>query len=101
MPTFAEIQNMKVGIWDMRSGVSGTEVFDEEERIKSITAIAGLNNATITIDNRDPITIPSGNAITLNPDCTIMGTTIVFTDTTSYVVEFVTNNFYGSTRGNI
>lgn len=101
MPTFQEIQNMKVGIWDMRSGVSGTEVFDDEERIKSITAIAGGTDATIQVDNRTAVTIPAGNALTLSPDCTIMGSTVIFTGTASYIIEFVTNNFYGSTRGNI
>ena len=92
---------MKVGIWDMRSGVSGTEVFDSEERIKSLTAIASGVQATVTIDNRTPVIIPAGMALSLTPDCTIMGNTIVFADTASYVVEYVTNNFYGSTRGNI
>lgn len=112
MPTFAEIQNMRVGVWDYHSGVSGTVDMatlvntndvpgNDECRVLSITAIAGASNATIAIDNRGDVTIPAGQAITLSPDGTIVNPVIVFTNTSSYVIEFVTNNKRGYTEGNI
>ena len=108
MPSFAEIQNMTVGIWDCVSGVSGTEDFGalaatagQNVRIQSITAIAGENGATVTIDNRDPIIIPAGQAITLTPRGTIHNNVIVFAGTLGYVVEYATNNFFGQSKGDI
>lgn len=112
MPTFGEIQNMRVGIWNYTSGSSGTvdmsTLFNtsditamDECRVLSITAIAGNTNATVQIDNRSQVTIPAGQALTLTPNGTIVNPTIIFTNTSSYVIEFVTNNFHGSTRGNI
>ena len=112
MPTFGEIQNMRVGIWNYTSGTSGTVDMStlynnsditglDECRVLSITCIAGTSNATVKIDNRDNITVPANQSLTLTPNGTIVNPTIIFTGTASYVIEFVTNNFHGSTRGNI
>ena len=109
MPSFQEIQNMTVGIWNCASGVSGTVNFatisaasgNEDVRIQTITAIAGSGGGSITIDNRDPIIVPAGQAITLTPRGTIHNNVIIFTDTLGYVVEYATNNFYGQTEGDI
>jgi hypothetical protein len=104
---------MRVGIWDYVSGTSGSvdmaahinEALDvpgsDEARVLSITAIAGASDATIAIDNRGTVTVPAGQALVLNPNGTIINPTIVFTDTSSFVIEFVTNNWHGYTRGNI
>lgn len=104
---------MRVGIWDYVSGTSGTinmashvnEALEvpgtDEARVLSITAIAGAEDGTVQIDNRGAVTIPAGNVLTLNPNGTIINPTIIFTNTGSYVIEFVTNNRLGWTRGNI
>lgn len=112
MPTMAEIANMKVGVWNITSGIDGTvdmsALFDDSDihnldecRVLTITAIAGATQATVEIDNRTPIYIPAGQAITVNPNGTIVNSIIDFTNTASYVIEFVTSNFHGSTKGNI
>jgi hypothetical protein len=112
MPTFAEIQNMRVGIWDYESGTSGTvdtgtlvaanDIQNNDEvRILTVTAIAGASDATVKIDNRDDAIIPAGQALTLTPNGTIVNPVIIFTGTASYVIEYVTQNGRGYTRGNI
>lgn len=111
MPTIGEIANMRVGVWNYTSGIDGTVDFAnfaanalagrDECRVLSVTAIAGTTEATVQIDNRPEAIIPAGQALTLSPNGVITNPVIVFTDTASYVVEFVTNNQMGSTSGNI
>lgn len=112
MPTLGEIANMKVGVWNYTSGTDGTVDMAElvntsdiqgmdECRVISITAIAGATDATISVDNRGDIVIPAGQAITVTPNGTVRNPVLVFTNTASYCIEYVTNNFYGSTRGDI
>ncbi len=99
MPTFAEIANMKVGIWNYSSGTSGSVDFDaiadpaDPIRVISITAIAGASDATIEVDNRGTVTIPANQALTLTPNGTIRNPGVTFTNTANYVIEYVTNNF--------
>lgn len=106
MPTIGEIQNMRVGLWNYKSGVDGTLDLGaiappKGIRVMTITAIAGTSDATVKVDNRDTAIIPAGQALTLEPNGTIKNPVIIFTNTVSYVVEFNTATRLGSTKGDI
>jgi hypothetical protein len=111
VPSFQEIQNMSVGIWSYTSGVSGTvdtaslvsdnDLDNDEVRVLTITAVAGTDDAAVQVDNRPTAIIPAGHALKLEPNGTIRNPVIYFAGTISYVVEYVTNNFHGSSKGDI
>lgn len=112
MPTFQEIQNMQVGVWDYKAGEDGTLdtstlVADsdienmDEVRVLTISVIAGPDGGALQVDDRDTITIPANQALTLNPKGTLRNPVLYFSGTSAYLVEFVTNNLHGSTRGDI
>jgi hypothetical protein len=102
---------MQVGIWDAVSGTSGTldtstllaanDINNDQVRIKTISVIGDTGGGSVQIDNRAPITVPAGSAITLTPNGTIVNPVLIFTNTTNYIIEFVTTNFRGYTEGNI
>lgn len=112
MPTLSEIHNMQVGIWNYGAGTEGSidtsTLVDnsdianmDEVRILTITVIAKGVDGYVQVDNRPTITVPAGASLTLEPRGTLINPILGFTDTASYVFEYVTNNIQGSSRGSV
>jgi len=78
------------GSWGYRSGVSGTPVIPADQRILQISASAPADtDASMTINGGNTVLIPAGKNITFIPRGNLVTPTLVFTDTDSYIVEFV------------
>lgn len=77
------------GVWGYDAGVSGTATLPPKARILQISATT-LTGGTFTVNGGDPITLPANQQFTLEPKGNLVSPTLVFTGTTSYVVEYVT-----------
>lgn len=77
--------------WKLASGISGTVQISSEAEVYSITAFGG-ENSTLQIDSFEPIIIPLGCKIVVKPSGALKGASFVFTNTTSYLIEYTEPN---------
>jgi hypothetical protein len=90
------LPSIEVGTWGYSSGALGTLTLTGGKRVLQITAISLEVAGSITINGGDVIRLPYGNVdkvsteITIQPQGNLTDPVIVFTDTDSYFVEYVT-----------
>lgn len=77
------------GTWGYDSDVSGSVTIGVGKRVLQITAVAGGNGATLTINGGATVTIPALTSITIEPRGNLTAPSLVFTDTSGYFVEHV------------
>lgn len=79
------------GEWGYYSGVSGTVSVASTDRVLMVSALNDTVDvdATVAIDGGPSILLPPGASFTFEPKGTLMAPSIVFTGTTSYMVEVV------------
>lgn len=84
------------GTWGYSSGTVGTVTLTGGKRVLQITAVALEEAGSFTINGGDVIALPYGDTdkvsteITLEPQGNLTDPVIVFTNTDSYFVEYVT-----------
>jgi hypothetical protein len=79
----------EAGQWAYASGIAGAAT--APGRVLQITAAAPrLLDATFSINGGAVITIPAGQALTVEPKGNLANASIVFTGTASYFIEYVT-----------
>lgn len=82
------------GDWDYRAGVNGTVMIPAGGRILGIAASTSLPGATVSVNGGDaiPIIVPASGVGTLElaPRADLVGPTIDFVNTESFVIEFIT-----------
>lgn len=78
------------GAWAYLAGVQGSANVPPGGRVLQITAAAPrLLEATFTVNGGATVTIPAGQALTIEPRGNLVGAALVFTGTASYFVEYV------------
>lgn len=77
------------GIFGYKSATNGTLTLTGSKRVLSITASSGNTASTIQINGGDIINIPILKNISIEVAGNITDPTIVFTNTTSYFVSYV------------
>jgi hypothetical protein len=86
----------EAGLWGYNSGALGTLTLTGGKRVLQITAVSLEVAGSITINGGDTVRLPYGNVdkvsteITIEPKGNLIDPVIVFTDTDSYFVEYVT-----------
>lgn len=77
------------GTFGYKSAANGTLTLTGSKRVLSITATSGNTASTVQINGGDIINIPILKNISINVAGNITDPTIVFTNTTSYFVSYV------------
>lgn len=77
----------ETGTYKLYTGVSGTADILAGERIVGIHCVAGALDATIAVGALAVVTVPATRSFSLSPKGNVVGTDVVFTNTSSYVVE--------------
>ncbi len=81
-----------MALYEVNGGVSGTVNVDANKWVVGISAYAedGVTDATVKVNDDDPVSVPAGGATNLNPPLgSLKGPTIVFTNTIGYGIETV------------
>lgn len=78
-----------VGAWDYRSGQQGAVILPEDGRLLAFSCMAGPSGATVQIDDGDEIPIPASMGFGISVEADVFNSTIVFTGTITYFVQFV------------
>lgn len=78
------------GTWSYVSGVAGTPVLPAGCRVIGIAAIPATGGGTVTVDGGDTVVIPEGFPLDWQPLGQLVGPTLVFSGTQSFVVEVLT-----------
>jgi hypothetical protein len=76
------------GAWAYAAGTSGTVTLPAGSKVLQISATS-LLGGSFTVNGGAAINIPANQQFTLEPRGNLVAPTIVFTSTTSYVVEYV------------
>jgi hypothetical protein len=90
------LPSVEVGAWGYNSGSLGTLTLTGGKRVLQISAISLEVAGSITINGGDLIRLPYGNVdkvsteMTIYPKGNLIDPVIVFVDTDSYFVEYVT-----------
>jgi hypothetical protein len=90
------LPSVEVGAWGYNSGSLGTLTLTGGKRVLQISAISLEVAGSITINGGDMIRLPYGNVdkvsteMTIYPKGNLIDPVIVFVDTDSYFVEYVT-----------
>lgn len=82
--------NVDTGTWSYVAGVSGTVVAGAGKRVVGISATASGAGAYITINGGDQILVMASTALNMAPRGQLVAPTIVFSGTSTYLVEMVT-----------
>lgn len=78
------------GAWNYLAGTDGSATVPANNKVLQISASASTAlAASFSVNGGPSIPIPLGQAITLEPRGNLVSPTIVFTNTASYVVEYV------------
>lgn len=79
-----------VGAWAYLAGTEGTATVPAAKKVLQISASASTAlAASFSVNGGPSIPIPLGQAVTLEPRGNLIAPSIVFTNTASYVVEYV------------
>lgn len=76
------------GSWSYYSGLSGTVTVSSGQRVLSISCHA-TNVATVTINSGSAITVPPNCGFSSSPAGNLVAPTIVFSNTDAYFIEVV------------
>lgn len=83
------VSNLNVGVWGYRAGEEGQVVVPEDGRLLSISCMAGIAGATVTIGGGDAIPIPAGLGFSASIDADLFNSTIDFDGTVTYFIQYV------------
>jgi hypothetical protein len=72
-----------------KAGVEGTVTLTGSKKVVGIIAHSDLGG-TVSINDGDDIIIPAGTGFSFSPKGNYIDPEIIFTDTDSYVVEYIT-----------
>ncbi len=79
------------GTWGYLAGTTGVAIVPTGGRVLQVSAAAGDSTAaTFTINGGATVTVPPYRDFTFEPKGNLVAPTLEFTNTTSYVVEYVT-----------
>lgn len=76
------------GVWSYVAGTSGTVVVPDHKRVVGI-ATASTVGGSVVINGGDAIPVPAAGFLNIEPKGNLISPTIIFTATTSYMVEMV------------
>lgn len=77
------------GVWGYTSGVSGTVTLGANQYLAALSAYSPAGG-TVSINGGSNIPIPAGLGISMTPKGAVKGAVLVFTGTSTYVVETIT-----------
>lgn len=86
---FQQVTNFNPGVWGYRAGEDGTPSLPSDARVLSLACVAGSSGATVVIDGGDEIPVPNGQSFSMTVEANLIDPTIVFTDTVTFIVQFV------------
>lgn len=85
---FSQADTNVTGTWGYLAGTSGTVTVPAGGKVLQISATS-LLGGSFTVNGGQAITIPANQQFTLEPRGNLVAATVVFTSTTSYVIEYV------------
>lgn len=78
------------GMWGYFSGVSGTVVMLANQRVlRIVTSASATLAASFNVNGGSAIPVPISTLRAIEPRAALVGPTVVFTNTDSYLIEFV------------
>lgn len=84
-----EAMSVDTGAWSYVAGINGTVVAGAGKRVVGISATASASGAYITINGGDQILVMVSTALNMAPRGQLVAPTIVFSGTSTYLVEMV------------